>query len=257
MWYAVYDKEINYDKLEQDHSLYKLGMKGECFNTYTFWRWYIYAFVMSIVLILYTFINLGTTINLDNEHFDLWCLGILFIVNYITFHNKIIGSIIYANIVYVVNLKLALTTNTHTIISTCIFFFSLISYQLIIFGASELKFLNVFGVFSVIMKSLNMYMSMILIITVCLLCEYAWMNIRYFIDEIIIKPVKKIVFPKDQKLGQIKEEDRIDISKFNRRCMFNYNIDKFFKFIDTGFAFAEDVANIKDLINSIHDFHFK
>ncbi len=88
---------------------------------------------------------------------------------------------------------------------------------------------------------------------VCLLCEYAFMNIRHFINEIIIKPVKKIVFAKEKKLMDLDKEnnDLNSVNIFKRKCKYAQLL------LDTGFAFAEDVANIKELIDSIHEFHFK
>ena len=209
MWFAIYDKQINYTKLEEDHSLYKIGMNGECFNSYVFWRWYIYAFVMSIILIVYSITNLSTTITLDYNALDLWCLGNISLLLFI-------GSIIYSNIVFVVNLKLALLTNTHTIISTSLFMFSLVSYILILFGASQLKFFAVVGVWDVICQAPTVILAMLFIITVCLLCEYAFISITHIVEEIIIKPVKSMVFPKDKSVSYKKGDEKM--YGFQRRC---------------------------------------
>lgn len=75
-WFAVYDKEENYDVLETKADAYKIGMESKCFNFFQFWKWYLYAFITSLIIFFYVFLTMENNVNTDLFMYDLWTMGI-------------------------------------------------------------------------------------------------------------------------------------------------------------------------------------
>lgn len=170
-WFATYDKELNYDKLELDPMLYDIGMNNRHFNNFVFWRWYLYAFTAGLIIYWQTTSILLWSINNYFEMFDLWA----------------IGTAIYWCIVFVVNLKLMIATNTHNSFSVFLLIASMCSFICIIFYFSFSPTTEMYALWTIFVKSYTFLALMILMIASCMLCEYAWRSIHYIVEEILIK----------------------------------------------------------------------
>lgn len=169
--FATYDKEINYDKLESNPSLYISGMKNKLFNRFIFWRWYIYATLAGLIIHLNLFKIELFAITENGQPFELWSMG----------------SIAYTCIVLVVNVKIMITTNTHNIFSVILFSFSISSYFVVILVASYISTMNIFGLVQLLLKSKVFFLSIMLIVSSCIFVEYAWRSIQFFIEEYLLK----------------------------------------------------------------------
>ena len=42
-WFCTFDWQYTKEKLLSDPYLYRIGLKNQCFNSFIFWRWYLYA----------------------------------------------------------------------------------------------------------------------------------------------------------------------------------------------------------------------
>jgi|Transcript_16749 magnesium-transporting ATPase (P-type) len=51
-FYAVFDKEIDYEDLESDNKYYNLGLRGKLFNTLVFWTWILEATIQGALICL-------------------------------------------------------------------------------------------------------------------------------------------------------------------------------------------------------------
>jgi magnesium-transporting ATPase (P-type) len=174
-WFATYDKETNYDKLESKPKLYEIGMYNERFNTYVFWRWYFYAAAAGLLIF---WINTSVMPYILNEEFllmDLWATG----------------SSIYTCIVFVVNLKIMISTNTHNIFSVILLFFSMSSYIIILWISSRIDKMQTLGQWNYIINSRIFFLTIILIVTASILCEYGWRSITFIIKHLIMNKKSK------------------------------------------------------------------
>lgn len=151
-------------------------MKNHHFNTYVFWRWYVYAATAG--LIIYWNITSVFAFAVNNDTgliLDLWA----------------IGTSMYTCIVFFVNLKIIIATNTHNIFSVILVIFSIASYIITIFFSSRVKRMETTGQWEVLLWSKGFLLTMTLVITACVLCEYGWRSIQFIIEEYIIK-MKKV-----------------------------------------------------------------
>jgi len=55
MIYALFDSEVPKSTLMANAKLYKIGLKGECFSTWVFWKWIIYGFAQSALVFYVVF----------------------------------------------------------------------------------------------------------------------------------------------------------------------------------------------------------
>jgi magnesium-transporting ATPase (P-type) len=73
MIYAIFDKDKNYSKLEQEPELYKLGLKGKLFNSPTFWLWIVEATLQALVItIIAVYAICYTTGEQDGRIMGMW-----------------------------------------------------------------------------------------------------------------------------------------------------------------------------------------
>jgi magnesium-transporting ATPase (P-type) len=174
-WFATYDKEINYDKLESKSELYIDGMKNKYFNLYIFWRWYLYAFSAGLLIYWICTTVLSFAVQCaDSQLLDLWA----------------VGSCMYTCIVLIVNLKIMFSTNTHNCFSVFLLFFSIGIYFSVFFFTSQMSSLFTLGHWEIIMKN-KLYLGTIAhVVTVCLLVEYGWRSLQFIIEEYIIKQTR-------------------------------------------------------------------
>lgn len=76
-WFAVYDKEDDYDKLETNSEAYKIGMEFKCFNFFQFWKWYLYAFITSLIIFFSVYVGMSNSFNNHLLMWDIWTIGII------------------------------------------------------------------------------------------------------------------------------------------------------------------------------------
>jgi len=152
-WFATYDKELNYDELEQNPKYYKKGLKKGYFNKIIFWRWYFYGLVAGILIYL-------QIIKTFNKH-DLEEL-------------TLIGHSILLCIVLVVNFKLLIKTRTHNAFSIFLFIFSTSSYFITLYLTNNLIGMEIFNVFEMTMKNISLYITVVFVVAACMMAEYAW-----------------------------------------------------------------------------------
>jgi hypothetical protein len=293
-WFATYDKELNYDKLELEPILYEIGMSNKYFNVYIFWRWYVYAFTAGLIIYWQTSNIFIWAITNDYEIYDLWSMG---------------TAILFC-IVFVVNLKILIATNTHNLLSVTLIIFSTGSFIVCLFFFDKFPTLVSFHVWTLFIHSSIFFLTMLLIIASAMLCEYAWRSVHYIIEEIIIKRVaqkksKSTTSSSSRKIdlksedgrlieyevrltssinnNNISEEEKEDKEKklneegkekenkmiihetegdLDQDILYNKHrkcIIFLFIILDTGFAYTEDVANLKILDTSIKEnfFDFK
>lgn len=55
MIYALFDSEVPKSTLMANAKLYKIGLKGECFSTWVFWKWILYGFAQSALVFYVVF----------------------------------------------------------------------------------------------------------------------------------------------------------------------------------------------------------
>jgi len=215
-WFAVYDTEDDHEVLETDSEAYRIGMEGKCFNFFQFWRWYIYAFVNSLIIYFWVTQYLSDNVNNDLYSFDLWTIGV----------------VIYFNVVCVVNLKLVFSSNTHSIVSLILFLFSNFSFVFVIWITSKFTPFANFGTWDILVHSLSFFLLNFYIFVTCMLVEYGYSRVK--------KILSMMFFTKREE--KKKKDAVIEPEEINRRY--------------TGFAFDEDVSNIRQILTALKEDHF-
>jgi len=111
-WYCAFDWQYSKRKLQNDPKLYRIGLEDRCFNNFTFWKSYINAVWQSLLLLWLPFFTLDESSGLahssiDGETREQAVSGSL-ILN---------GVFIFQTIVWLVNVKLFVLSNTHSCLS--------------------------------------------------------------------------------------------------------------------------------------------
>ena len=57
MLFALFDQQYQKEELMKKPSLYKIGLKNQCFSTEIFWKWILYGFSMSAVVYYVSFVT--------------------------------------------------------------------------------------------------------------------------------------------------------------------------------------------------------
>lgn len=135
-------------------------------------------------------------------------------------------------IVCVVNLKLVFSSCTHTFMSFLLFLFSNCSFLLVIWFTSKFNYFTNVGAWEVLSSSFQLQCLYFYIIVNCMLVEYGYSRTRKILFE-LFKPNENLKRKHSNSVLHDKE----------RRC------NKML-ILDTGFAFVEDVANLRQLINN-------
>jgi hypothetical protein len=118
---------------------------------------------------------LSWIINEEYKMMDLWTVGIA----------------MYSCIVLVVNLRIVIETNTHNCFSVFLIMFSISSYFAVILSSFYFPSNQTIGQFEYIIHSKIYIMSIILIVTACILFEYGWRSVKVFIENILINKIMK------------------------------------------------------------------
>ena len=163
IWFGIYDQEIPDHDLEQNPQYYIQGIAGKLFHSIRFWKWVFYGILQGFFLFqlgYYTF-----TFESSGRQQDLWS----------------IGSMIYASIVIVVNLRIILSTNSHTYISSLLFFLSIfLQFVILLIMSLNPRFEN-FNDFTMLLFSVNFYLGLFLVVVVTQIIDIGTSKfIRYY-----------------------------------------------------------------------------
>lgn len=188
---------MNYDKLELDPKLYEIGLYNKFFNKAEFWRWYLYATIAGIICYIVTSNVLSSSIGFLD--FDLWA----------------IGTAIYLGIVFMVNFKILIDTNTHNFLSVFLFFFSTCSFLIIVYFLSEFKGMHIAGVFNVIMYNGTAVLTLIFIMLANILVEYGWRSTQGILHEWVVKGIEIITTSLVEAKSTIVIDGKLDSETMN------------------------------------------
>ena len=121
-WFGVCDMEYEPDVLVKNPKYYIQGIYGKLFHIKIFWEWVINAFIQALVIFLISYYSFR---NCDSEGitYDFWVLG----------------EFIYSIIVIIVNFKIVVDTNTHSIYSVTFNAATIASYFLSVLFISTIE----------------------------------------------------------------------------------------------------------------------
>lgn len=223
IWFGIYDKEVSYDILMKDTRYYVQGIVGKLFHSARFWKWVLQGIVQGVFVYLFCFIGNRGPINSTGHQQDLFSTG----------------SICYSAIVLIVNIKLLVSTCTHSFVSFGLFAFSVLMYYITLFIMSEYNKFENFNNFYMNFSSPNFYLSTFNLITICLMLDNG-INRILLICGIMDNPLELNAEEYEPKMTELKikntlieEEPTIEI---NNKCKYNY----LFKFLDLGSAFSQE-----------------
>ena len=123
------------------------------------------------------------------------------------------GITCYFNIVFVVNLKLVFSTNTHNYFSLILFIFSNSSFLIVIWLTSRSISFSNMGTFDLVKESLNFYLMNIYIIFTSMLVEYGYSRTKKILS-VLFKPVEKVKV----------KHDHLEAEDIERRCIVLINV---------------------------------
>ena len=155
IWFGIYDKEVSYDTLMNDNRYYMQGIIGKLFHSFRFWKWICYGILQASFIYVFSFYANQSCGNRSGNVEDL----------------DASGSIAYSGVVVIVNLKIFLTTSTHTVISVGLFLLSTFAYYFILYIMSEFPIFFNFNNFSMISKGFNFYLSTLCLVMICVIID--------------------------------------------------------------------------------------
>ena len=207
IWFGIYDKEVSYDTLMKDNRYYMQGIVDKLFHSLRFWKWIAYGILQGSFIYLYSFYANNNAVNQSGHVSGLGGAG----------------SIAYSGVVVIVNMKILLTTCTHSYISIGLFFFSTAAYYFILYIMSGFPNLYNFNNFTMIVHGADFYLSTICLVMICVIIDlgtgtflriYGWVA-----DPLRLRPETfdiKIQFEQMREMELIKEDyndnDKDDIN---------------------------------------------
>jgi phospholipid-transporting ATPase len=163
IWFGIYDKEIPHDELYHEPKYYTQGIVGKLFHPTRFWKWVFNGILQGFILFLFGYFAMNAA-DTTGRHQDLWS----------------VGSMIYAGIVTIVNLKIFFSTNTHCAISMILFFGSILSYWFILFAMSHYYRFENFNNFYMLLTDLWFYMASASVFVLVLLLDIGITRLLYY-----------------------------------------------------------------------------
>ncbi len=162
IWFGIYDKEILHDELYQEPKYYTQGIIGKLFHPTRFWKWVFNGILQGFILFLFGYLALNAA-DSTGRHNDLWS----------------IGSMIYAGIVTIVNLKIFFSTNTHSYISIILFLGSILSYWFILFAMSHYYRFENFNNCYMLLNDVWFYLTSILVFVLVIVFDIGITRLLY------------------------------------------------------------------------------
>lgn len=156
--YAVFDREIDYDRLESNPEYFKLGLDGKLLDSWEFWGWLLEAIIQAFIITFVSVYALASIPGQDGRVGDMW----------------IVSSMIFGSVVILANLKVFLFSYSHYWFTVMILIVSVAVYYLVVYTLMDLfPILTVFdnydsrGVFIHLFGNPNFYTGAIFIIFTC------------------------------------------------------------------------------------------
>lgn len=154
IYYGIFDKDTEYDKLEFDASYYSNGINSLNFSSWLIWRIQLSGFIQGLIVFFLCFFGLNE--NTSGQIIDL----------------NTIGSFIYLVFVIVVNIRLLFVSGEITIYSFILIILSIASY----FGVLALMDLYVtfenYGTLNIMLNSGFLTLSLLIFSTgLCILLD--------------------------------------------------------------------------------------
>lgn len=216
----------------QKPTLYRIGLKNQCFSTKIFWKWILYGFSMSAVVFYISFVTFNESQTMEGQLGDLW----------------LEGTFAYGAIVIVANMTILYGSYSHSIFSILMILVSVAAY----FG--------IFWLFSFLQISTlaDQFPEMISYPTY-------WANLLFFY--MIIFPTdsffnwitsSKLLRQDELEAQQRKEDEKkfakgFDLNKLapiHRRKLF-YFIAKPRCIIDHGYAFSGESGQAPEIVDKL------
>jgi magnesium-transporting ATPase (P-type) len=151
MWYALFDFQYSKEELLTNSYHYKIGLKCKCFGTKIFWYWFAYGAFTAAVLFFVTFYSFDITFHTDGRASGLWAAG----------------SVTYAGVVIVTNMKIMEYYNNYNLIGVGVCVLSILLYFFFFFveSLSSMKINDLIGVFPKVMSHPICYFALIFCIS--------------------------------------------------------------------------------------------
>ncbi|CAG9326660.1 unnamed protein product [Blepharisma stoltei] len=247
--YAVFDKEAEYETLENDTNHYKLGLKGRLFTTSAFWFWILEATLQACAICLISIFAICTVSGeWESGRMDsMWVYSVL----------------VLALVIIVCNVKIILFSYIHFWFSLIIIALSILLYFLVSAIITEWlpmeSFLDNYdgkGSTARMLKNPNSYLCMILITYFCFFMTpliYKGVELTNLLRGKVGK-VKDVELPEDGTDIDAEEEERRDrvLSELpvEDRLQAQESLS-YFRRRHTGFAFSGEAGHAPQLTENL------
>ena len=184
-----------YSKLIKGKQYFINGMLSKSFHSNRFWKWVVYGMIQGMIICYFCYYANENAINREGCQNDIFSVG-----NYIF----IKGSICYACIVFIVNIKLFVSTHNHTVVSLILIGLSPLIYYFVLYLMSQYFRFENFNDIYINFKSINYFLTVLEVIALCVLLDVGLgICFRYF----------GIVKKSDEEILLIHEEEKEDYLK--------------------------------------------
>lgn len=205
IWFGVFDKEVPYKILYNDSRHYIMGVVDKLFHSKRFWKWILYGAVQGFFIFLFSY-YFNDVADSNGRNQDLWS----------------IGSIVYSNIVIIVNIKILFSTNTHTVYSFLACFYSILLYWITTYFMSLYYSFENFNNFKMALSSGHFYFTTIGLIMIMVIFDVGFNRIALTF-KIVKDPLtlKADEIDKNLKLSLDETTSMIE-GKFRNFCKLRY-----------------------------------
>jgi magnesium-transporting ATPase (P-type) len=212
MWFALFDYQETKEKFMSDPKLYDIGIKHKCFSTKVFWVWFSYGAIQALVLVLVCIRSIEVSPTPEGKTVSLWMSG----------------SLVYAGVVIIANLKILGSFHLHSFWSVLIIMLSICTYFVSFYVFSLIPNMNyLYGLFPGLMNSPLTYFSLLF----CFMMVFSFDKIGSLVRNEIEERLEK-----KEEMEKKEEEEYfqklMDASPFGSRGSFVRR--------NTGYAFAEE-----------------
>ena len=146
IWYSVFDFQYDKDEFLKRPLSYKIGLKHKLFGTKVFWQWFSYGALQALILTTICFKSQQFNPLQDGRYFDLWMSG----------------SVVYAGVITIANLKILSSFNAFMVVGELIIFIMIFDYVAVFYIESLIpKVHQLFGTFEIVMNNPPFYLCLI------------------------------------------------------------------------------------------------
>lgn len=203
IWFGIFDQEVSYDILYNDHRYYTQGLINKLFHSIRFWKWVLIGIIQGAIMFCFFYYS-NNSPDVNGRYQDLWS----------------VGSMVYGAIVIIVNIRILYATNNHSLFSFTLFFLTVLSYFIVLIIMSKYQHFENFNNITIIFSNPNYFLSTCSTILLCLILDIAMVKILFLLgaikDPLMIKPESLDV--------QLKGQDTsIILNKiYKNTCKINY-----------------------------------